>query len=74
MAKVIAVFGANSALGAAVAKSLARDSNFMVKAVDPDGSGPYSADIRLVAPKWYSAIWKMWEVYVKCSLDVNVLL
>lgn len=46
MAKVIAVFGANSALGAAVAKSLARDSNFMVKAVDPDGSGPYSADIR----------------------------
>lgn len=46
MAKVIAVFGANSALGAAVAKSLAKDSNFMVKAVDPDGSSPYSSEIR----------------------------
>lgn len=74
MAKVIAVFGANSALGAAVAKSLARDSNFMVKAVDPDGSVRTPRTSGLVAPKWYSAIWKMWEVYVKCSLDVNVLL
>lgn len=46
MAKVIVVFGANSALGAAVAKSLTKDSNCMVKAVDPDGSGPYSSEIR----------------------------
>ncbi|XP_061188329.1 nmrA-like family domain-containing protein 1 [Saccostrea echinata] len=46
MSKIVAVFGANCALGAAVARSLAKDSNFMVKAVDPDGSGQYSSEIR----------------------------